>query len=246
MAINVKTRDQILLEALQMADVPTLNLLDVSNSNPVTGTINASATSINWLQEFVWHMQSIFPWAQLATTATGTMTSGTATISLPSDFILDLRDGLLVTVATGTTKRVRRASLQDLITYSLSHTSGAAPTVYTVQGSTLRLSPTPNSAYAYTLWYWQRQAALSGSTVPVFPSDLCLVEYIRIKALEWIRAVPPGTALGYANQQVTELRKSGLGYESENSDIPFDPMYFIPGAGGRSAESSSWMGTLGS
>jgi hypothetical protein len=244
LAINTKTRDAILLEALQLADVPSLNVLDVSNGNPMTGTINATNSSGAWLQNMVWYMQGQFPWAQLATTATGTFTPGVPTITPPADFILDLRNGLLLTVGS-TTRRLRRVGLQDLITYSLRRTTAAVPVVYAVQGALIRVSPTPDQAYAYTLWYWQRQAALTGSVVPTFPSDLVLVEYIRIKALEWIRAVPPGSALSYANLQVAELRKSGLGYESENDTIPLDTRYFIPGAGDREDGSWLWMGEVG-
>ena len=226
-----------------MADIPSLNVVDVSNGNPLTGTINAINMSGSWLQDMVWWFQAEFPWAQLATTATGAMVAGTATITPPSDFILDLKDGLLVTV-NSVQRRMQRVGLQNLISYSLSHTTSAAPMVYAVQGATIRMSPTPDQAYTYTLWYYQRQAALTGAAVPTFPSDLVLVEYIRIKALEWIRAVPPGAALGYANSRVTEMRKSGLGYEAESDTIPLDTRSFIPGAGSRGENSTGWMGTI--
>lgn len=222
--------------------MPTLNLLDVSNGNPVTGTINAAATSAAWLQNIVNYFLSFFPTAGNATSTSVTYTAGSTTVAQPADFILDLRDGLIITVNT-TQRRLKRRGLQDLIARSLNQNAGA-PSAYAVQGANLLVAPTPDITYAGTLWYWQRPAALSGSDVPVFPSDLVLVEYVRIMALEWIRALPPNAALSYADAQIVKMRKAGLGFESEHDTIPMDPTVFIPGAGEREAGSWWWLGEI--
>ena len=242
MGINRLSRDTILLRALQQADVPTLNLLDVSNANPMTGTILSAAQSIGWLQEIIDWFAAIFPWAQNVTSASANLTAATATIALPTDFILDLRDKMLVTVST-VQRPLRRRGLQSVISSSLNVSNGT-PRVYCVHGANLRVAPTPDIAYTGTLWYYQRPAVLAGSDVPFFPSDLVLVEYIRRKALEWIRAIPPGMAQGYAEGEVVKLRKSGLGYEPEEDFIPLDTAYFIPGAGRDAASGWGWMGDL--
>lgn len=224
--------------------MPTLNLLDVSNGNPVTGTVNAAATSAAWLQNIVNYFLSFFPTAANAVSAPVTFAAGSPTVAQPADFILDLRDGLIITVDT-TQRRLKRRGLQDLISRSLNQNAGA-PAIYAVQGSNLLVAPTPDIAYSGTLWYWQRPAALSGATVPVFPSDLVLVEYVRIMALEWIRALPPNSALTYADAQIAKMRKSGLGFESEHDTIPLDPTVFIPAAGERETGNWWWLGEVGS
>jgi hypothetical protein len=223
-----------------MAEVPSLNVIDVSNGNPFSGTINASAMSIEWLQEILDFFHTIVPWAGIVTSTSVTFTDSTATIALESDFILDVKDGLLITV-NSVTRRLRRVGLQNLISMSL-NTNEGVPLVYCVQATNFRVTPTPDQTYTGTLWYYARPSALSSSTVPSFPSDLTLIEAVRIRAMEWIRAVPPGTALGYCETQVAKLRKSGLGHEPESMDIPLDPYVYRPQAG---EPGWAWMGSVG-
>jgi hypothetical protein len=243
MAANTRTRDSILLEALKMAEVPSLNQLDVSNGNPHTGTINATAMTIGWLQDALNLFYGRFPWAGVVTSGAVTFTANTNTIALPASFILDLRDGLLITVGSNI-RRLRRRGLQNLISYSLNQ-NAQTPAMYCVQGTNLLVAPTPDIQYSGILWYYALPAALTGSAVPAFPSDLTLIEYVRIKAMEWIRAAPPGAALSYAERQIVELRKSGLAHNPENEDIPFDRNTFIPGSGGGGLGSWAWLGEVG-
>lgn len=240
---NRLSRDDILLEALQIAEVPGLNQLDVSNGNPYTGTINSTAITIGWIQQAVDMFHMKFPWAGIVTSTAVTFTTGTPTIALPSDFILDLRDGLLITHSSFT-RRVRRRGLQNIISYSLNRNAGR-PLLYCIQGTNLLFTPTPDQGYTGTFWYYQRPAALSGATVPVFPSDLVLIEFVRIRCLEWTRALPPGAALQYSELQIRELRKSGLGHEPESDEIPLDGNVFLPGAGGSQTSPWSWLGEVG-
>jgi hypothetical protein len=242
MAANVLTRDAILLEALQLADAPSVNVVDVSSGNPHTGTINAGAMSIDWLTNGINYFLSVFPWAATATTGAGNLVAGTATVSLLPNFVLDLKDGLILTVNTKQ-RRLRRRGLQDLITLGMNQNNGV-PRIYTVQGLSIRVAPTPDLNYPYTLWFWERPPSLTGAQVPLFPSDLILVEYVRIKAMEYIRAAPPGAAMQYADRAIAELRKSGLGNETEYDTIPLDPTVFVPGAGDRGWDNNAWMGPV--
>jgi hypothetical protein len=61
--------------------------------------------------------------------------------------------------------------------------------------------------------------------------------------LEWIRSAKEGAALAYLQSQITDLRKSDLGFEPESDTIPFDGDQFIP-MGETSA--STWMGNFNS
>ena len=240
MAANALTRDQILLEALKMAEVPSLNQQDVSNGNPHTGTINVAAMSIGMLQQGLNLFYSQFPWQATATSAAIAFVANVNTVALPARFMLDVRDGVLVTVGVRV-RRLRRRGLQNLISYNLNARPGA-PVMYCLQADQLLIAPTPDIAYTGTIWFYQRPADLTGSAIPVFPSDLILIEYVRIRALELTRQVPPGSALRYARAEILEMRKGGLAGEPENEDIPFDPTVFIPGAGQGYDGSSSWMG----
>ena len=226
-----------------MAEVPRLNQLCVSDGNPFTGTITDGSIAVTWLQLGINMFYSVFPWASIVDTADVSYVASTNTIALPADFILDFRNGLLLTVGTRT-KRLRRRGLQDVLNVSL-RTQEGPPQVYGIQGANLLVAPTPDQAYTGTLWYYARPAALTTSVVPQFPSDLVLVEFIRIKAMEFIRAAPPGAAIAYCEQQIVKLRKSGLGHEPESEDIPLDPYTFIPNAGGAGAPGWAWMGNVG-
>lgn len=90
---------------------------------------------------------------------TSTMVSGTATLSLPSGF-LESRTFTFVPV-TG--------SVRDLIfktpeqCEAFEYTYSAAPVFYTYVGGAIRLYPTPDDAYSYTLRYYATITALSGS-----------------------------------------------------------------------------------
>jgi hypothetical protein len=155
--------------------------------------------------------------------------------------MLDVRDGLLITI-NSQVRRLRRRGLQNIISYSLNQ-GEKTPAMYCVQGDSFLVAPTPDITYSGTVWFYQRPTDLEGATVTAFPSDLVLIEYVRIKAMEWIRAAPPGAALGFARREIVELRKSGLGGEPENEDLPLDPHVFVPGSGlSDSSGYYDWMG----
>jgi hypothetical protein len=96
----------------------------------------------------------------------------------------------------------------------------------------------PDAPYQATLWYYQVPAALGPTTVPQFPSDWLLIEYVRLRGREWVNAVPPGTAMEYARKEIGRLRQAGLAGEPEDDTLPFDERRFLTGNAGP----TDWMG----
>lgn len=229
------TRDQILGRALDMVASPALN-----NNDRPAGTIVGTALTIQWLQDALNLFGDEFPWAQQLTTAAITIpTSGL--VPLPADFILDVRNGVYIAAGTSTAsaRRMIRTSYQKMLSSIVGTPGTGAPSRYTVLPPNIRFWRTPDQSYPAVLAYYARQATLASGSVPIFPSDLPLIEYVRLRGLEWVRAVEMGSALKYAQQQIADLRKAGLGHEPEDDTIPFDPDQFIQmsDAGGL-----SWLG----
>lgn len=229
MTMNRLTRDQILLKGMALADVPSLDAHD----QPTPGTITATAFSIDWLQEAIdWFYQQV-PMAGILTPTTVIIAQATGTFSLPSDFLLDMRDGIIVT-SPEPRKRLIRVAGQEYVTRLTMRSSTSAtqrPTFYLVlPPSVYCFGPSgqlPDQAYSAQLWYYALPAALSSSTIPTMPgADLTLVEFVRMKALEWARSLPPGSALEYAKARVAEIQKSGLFSDPEADAIPFDNRRF--------------------
>ena len=221
-----QTRDVILGTALDMIGSPALN----ANDRPA-GSIVATALSVAWLRDILNLLAEQFPWAQAVKVASVSIpTSGLVT--LPADFILDVRNGLyLLNSANPTTQnqRLTRTSYQKLLDRLVSVPMVGAPSRYGVVGSVIQVWKTPDIAYSAQLAYYSRPAVEISSTVAAFPDDVTLIEYVRLRGLEWVRddKTPPGTALKYAYSQVAKWRKSGLGYEPEDDTIPFDRDQFI-------------------
>jgi hypothetical protein len=231
------TRDQILNRALDMVAAPALN----TNDRPA-GTIVSTALSIQWLQDAINLFADEFPWAQMVAT-TSVVIPTTGLVPLPSDFIIDVRDGLYI-VSGGTVqgRRLRRLSYQKMLDRVVFLVAVGSPMRYTVLPPNLQIWPTTrDQSYTATLAYYARPSILSASAVTVFPSDLPLIEYVRLRGLEWIRAVEMGSALKYVQQQIADLRKSGLGMEPEDDTIPFDKDQFIQMG---DATSTTWLGPL--
>ncbi len=218
------TRDQILGRALDMVAAPALN-----NNDRPAGTIVGGALTIQWLQDALNLFADEFPWAQMLTTAAIVIPT-TAIVALPADFIIDVRNGIYIAAGTSTAsaRRLIRTSYQKMLSGIVGTPGVGAPTRYTVLPPNIRFWRTPDVSYPAVLAYYARPAVLGASGVPIFPSDLPLIEYVRLRGLEWVRAVEMGSALKYAQQQIADLRKAGLAHEPEDDTIPFDPDQFIP------------------
>src|SRR5262249_16747908 len=105
--MNWLTRDQICLRALDLADVPSLD----TNDRPA-GTLLAAAFSAEWLQEGIdWFYQQV-PMAGTFTNISVTL-GANGQITIPSDFLVDLRDG--ITITDDPRWRLVRVSAQEYV-----------------------------------------------------------------------------------------------------------------------------------
>jgi hypothetical protein len=97
---------------------------------------------------------------EMMATATGVVTAGTATLALPTGF-----GGMraLLLVSGGVTYPLHQMSDPAAADAYLGASSGL-PEHFSVEGSNVRLYPTPDSAYSYVLRYWMRVPTLSTST----------------------------------------------------------------------------------
>lgn len=233
---NRLTRDALLLRALALIDSPRLDEKD----QPTSGTITSTALSIGWLQDALDLAHNLFPMSALLTSATFNITAGTATYTIStitSTFVLDFKDGILLPSDKG---RLRRKAFNALLDIPTGSTTRDKPTMYGIQNGTLVLRPVPSEDLtAATLYYYSLPAVLSASTVPSFPSDLILVEYIHLRGKEWIREVPPGTAESYLIAAVGRLQKAGLGSEAEIDDQIGIDRHTFPG-GGTAYQDPDW------
>ena len=233
---NRLSRDTILLRALALIDSPRLDEKD----QPTAGTITSTALSIAWLQEALDLAHNLFPQSGLLKSTTFNITAGTATYTITtiaSDFVLDFKDGILLPSDKG---RLRRTAFTKLLDVPTGTSARGTPTNYGIQNGALVLRPVPSEAYtAATLYYYSLPSVLSASTVPSFPSDLILVEYVHLKGREWLREVPAGTAEAYIIMAVGRLQKAGLGSESEMDDVIGVDRQAFPG-GGTSYDPSDW------
>ncbi len=237
MAINRLGRDEILIRALDRADSAVLDAKDRPSA-----TIIAGALSIGWLQEGIDYFYKKFPWGGTITSSTINIAENDTQITLPSDFILDYIDGIILPEDKGI---LRRKSLLVVIQQPVGTTATpnrGTPAIYTVAGGVIEFRPKADKAYTgASLWYYALPAALTALVVPTFPDDSILVEYVWIKAMEWHRKLTIGSSFEYANKQIAELQKSGIGIEAEMDKIPFDKDAF----GERELSSRvDWMGRV--
>lgn len=224
---NRLNRDQLLIRALDLIDSPRLDEKDRPSATIVSG-----AYTIGWLQEGLDLAHHLFPQSALLKTATFDITAGTATYTLTtiaSDYLLDFKDGVLLPNDEG---RLRRIALNAALDVMTGTSARSKPTRYAIHNGLLVLRPVPKDAYtSATLYYYSLPAALGATTTPSFPTDIILVEYLRLKGLEWLREVPVGTAESYLIAGVARLQKAGLGSEAEMDDtIGLDRGVF-PGGG---------------
>lgn len=220
MAINRLNRDDILNNALDDMDSSVLNEKDRPN-----GIIVANALSIKWLQQALDRFHKKFPFSADIKKVTINMAALDDSFALASDFILDYKDGLLLANDEG---RLRRRTLSKILNQTQGTTASplkSVPKIYAIRGTTAEFYPRTDKARTATFYYYALPPVLAATDVPIFPDDAILVEYVWIKAQEWHRASPPGTALQFANQQIADLQKSGIGIEAEEDEIPLGEQF---------------------
>lgn len=238
------TRDQIIRRALKLVDSPRLNELDTGASTTPDDTtaILSTAVMIGWLQEGLDLAHNLFPMGGQLKTGTISFTDGTGNYTITdivSDFIQDFKDGITLANDDG---RLVRKGFNWILNQRTAASSKSKPAYYSIRNGLIVVRPIPDKSYTATLYYYALPATLATGTVPSFPSDLNLVEYLHIKGREWTRELPAGTAEKYMIEAMARLNISGLGNEAEEEDvIPLDRQVF-PGGGTPYEDTVSWMG----
>jgi hypothetical protein len=215
MAMNRLTRDQILIRALDLADSAVLD-----NHDRPAATIVSTAFTIGWLQEALDYFAKKFPFSQDITSTPISITASSTSFALPSDFVLDYKNGIVLDSDQG---RMQRRGLSYLLGISTSSTG--TPRFYSVRGSTVEFRFKASQAFTGTLWYYKLPAVLAAADVPAFPDDSVLTDYVWLKCQEYHRVVQTGTARAYADKIIKELQASGIGNEAEEDQIELDPNY---------------------
>lgn len=246
--MNRYKRDEILHSALDMASIPTLDVRDRPQ-----GSILPNALSIKWLQEGLDIFHHKFPWAgTVKEDSSITLASGSQDITLPSDFILDVRHGLLFQDEHGDFHRLFRFNFQRWLSFDLVRqrdtSAGHRPRVYAFMANAagtakiIKVSPKADKSYSMKLYYYALPSVLDSDTVPMFPVDHTLIEYVRIRAREWIGQFQPGVAQQFAEKEIARLQSAGLANEPEDDVIPYDEAIYSK-FGHDHSNPWDWMGT---
>lgn len=234
MAANRLNRNQIVIAALDAVDSPSLDAKE-RPSGSLTGSLG-----IDFLQRALDFFYKQFPIKGVLTSTAATFTGGSEFVTLPADFLHDYLNGFIYTTPESQEVRVTRRALSYLLSQSTTHRG--RPSHYAIVSDTqAMLRPVPDQNYSPTLWYYKLPTALGATDIPPFPDDQVLVDFLEIRYKEWLGAVPKGSALRYAREQVSELQKAGIGPEPEPDQIELDRNYY--GEKGIDPWNSGWMGS---
>ena len=248
---NRYSRDELILVVLGMVQLPNLEVHDAPN-----GVVQQDAHSIQWLQDILDFWFHMVPFSATVKKQSLTCTANSDTLVMPSDFILDVRNGLLVQTVPGDNnsyKRKWRTPLQKFINRQLENQNSQNvkyPERYCIVGDdgvintqyqTMKVTPTPNIATLCYLWYYSLPPRIEANQKPKFPNDYVCTEYLRIRALEWAGIYEPGTAHKFCEKIISSMKAAGLMNEPEDDEIPMDeqvyrrPMW--------SSDRNRWMGS---
>jgi len=219
------TRDEILLQGLDLASSPSLTTHDAPG-----GIISSNAHCIYWLQNALDMFHIKYPFSSDVVSASITFPSNsdelyiTPGVFLPSDFIIEVRRGLIATV-NNQSYRLEKKSFQqflDLQLNSQSTTNPDNPRFYSKVNNRYKFTPRVQNNTSGTLWYYKLPSKLDSDDYPSFPDEHSLIEFIRIKALEWTRSVDLGTAVAYLQKELVRFRVAGLLDEAEYDIAPLE------------------------
>lgn len=244
------TRDEIIKIAINQARLPNLEVHDCPE-----GVVQQDAYAIEWVQSIVDFWFHMMPFSSTVIKVDITCIAHSDSITLPTDFIIDVRNGLLVQTVlndSNSYKRRRRLPLQKFINRQETF-QGAVdvhyPLYYCIAGDngdtqhaqqTMLITPTPTISTLCKLWYYKLPPVLDANQSPKLPSDYVAIEYVRLRALEWSGIFEPGTAQKFCDKIVSGMKAAGLMNETEDDEIPFDDEVYIRRNTGWN--NYSWMG----
>jgi len=214
---NRWVRDEIIHQALDLLQGSTLEAHDRKE-----GVVLPNAYMIKWLGNALDTFHRAFPFQGDVTFANVTIQANQEKIvltadttkNLPDDFSATVRDGLLVQISSKWIRLRERGFQEWFQSYfnNLNATGAIYPKLYAYHADAIQVSPKATASLAGQLWYYKLPAVLSSNHVPKFPDDDVLVDYLRIRGMEWLRApsYPIGSAKAFAEQEISKLRQSGL------------------------------------
>ncbi len=237
------TRDEIISQGLDLAGCSSVSQHDMPG-----GVVDPNAHAIKWLQNSLDMFHRKYPFSTdiqdialtlPANSVDSYLTGITPTTYLPSNFILDVRNGIEATLDSRT-YRLRRKSYQYWLEYKLGTQNRVVrgALYYTIVNKRIKVLPLLSEAQSAILHYYALPELLKAEDTVSFPDEWSLIEFVRLKALEYVRAIEPGTAQGYLMKQLSGLRSSGLLNEPEYEDaIPIEDSMEVS-----RVDRNSWMG----
>ena len=123
---------------------------------------------------------------QLKTSVSGSLTAGSASLSRPADAIFFRSVEITV---SGSIRLLERRDVTVLKEMYPTNTAHAAPRYYAESGpSNMRVAPTPDQAYSYTVWYARKLPYLGSSTQSNWLTDYApnALQYaLMVEAFGW-------------------------------------------------------------
>lgn len=246
MATNRLTRDQAINRALDLIDSPRLDERCRGGITGPSATITPDPNiATTWYQEGVDLAHILCPMQAQITTTSVNLTAGTETYALPSDYIQDFNNGLLIADASSGQLLVRAShrSLDRLLNVPTHSSNRGLPRLYTIVNNLLWVRQVPDKSYTGTLYYYKLPGTVAAGSVPTFPTDFHVVRYLFLCGKEWLREEKLGAAEMYLRAALSSYQKAGIQQEGENDQITVDREYF-PGGPSDPLDVSrdSWMG----
>src|SRR5438105_7481773 len=168
---NRYCRDELIRIALNMVQLPNLDIHDIPS-----GVVQQDAFCIQWLQDILDFWYHMVPFSASVISTALNVTANSVSVTVPNDFIVDVRNGYLVQTIIGDThsyRRVVRVPLQKWLNRSLMYqrtsTDILYPSFYMIQGNMMKVTPTPTVNVTGTLWYYQLPPTLASNDKPLFP-----------------------------------------------------------------------------
>lgn len=195
----------------------------------LTSDIQAELTLIQQQLE----KQAFLPWFLKQLSTSFACVAGTATLTLPSNFIrMGSKYLWLQDPDSGTWTRVQRARLQELEAISSPNDSNALPKFWEQVGSAIQLRPIPDKAYAGKAYCFVADAELS-STVPTnswstYAPDLLITRTGVVMAATYlINDKLAGLLQGFAKQAWDDLVQDTVAREEVERDESVDDLIFL-------------------